>query len=148
MTRGRYEIEFQGSDDGQNWIAYPFRYKPQDLDKPPGIYAPYQPRFDWNLWFASLGSWQEYPIVLRTEVQLLSNNKDVLSLFANNPFPQKPPREVRAIVWQYWFTSLAEKRAQGLWWRRQLLGLYAPTVEREPDGAIRGIESSTVGVRP
>ena len=51
MTRGRYEIEFQGSEDGKTWVAYPFRYKPQDLDKPPGIYAPYQPRFDWNLWF-------------------------------------------------------------------------------------------------
>ena len=59
MTRGRWEIEFQGSNDGQNWVAYPFRYKPQDLGKPPGIYAPYQPRFDWNLWFASLGSWRE-----------------------------------------------------------------------------------------
>ncbi len=65
MTRGRYEIEFQGSDDGKTWVPYPFRYKPQDLSQPPGIYAPYQPRFDWNLWFASLGSWQEYPIVLR-----------------------------------------------------------------------------------
>jgi len=148
MTRGRYEIEFQGSDDGTNWVAYPFRYKPQDLDKPPGIYAPYQPRFDWNLWFASLGSWQEYPIVLRTEVQLLSNEKDVLYLFAKNPFPQKPPREVRAVLWQYWFTPLAKKRAQGLWWRRQLLGLYAPTVEREADGTIRGVELPTVGVRP
>jgi hypothetical protein len=148
MTRGRYEIEFQGSDDGKTWVAYPFRYKPQDLDKPPGIYAPYQPRFDWNLWFASLGSWQEYPIVLRTEVQLLSNNKDVLSLFAKNPFPQKPPREVRAVVWQYWFTTLAEKRAQGLWWRRQFLGLYAPTVERDPDGTIRGIELPIAGVQP
>src|SRR5580700_5329741 len=59
MTRGRYEIEFQGSDDGKNWAAYPFRYKPQNLNEPPGIYAPYQPRFDWNLWFASLGSWRE-----------------------------------------------------------------------------------------
>src|SRR5438128_12248656 len=58
MTRGRYEIEFQGSQDRQNWVAYPFRYKPQDPSKPPGIYAPYQPRFDWNLWFASLGSWR------------------------------------------------------------------------------------------
>ena len=148
MTRGRYEIEFQGSDDGQNWLTYPFRYKPQDLNKAPGIYAPYQPRFDWNLWFASLGSWQDYPIVLRTEVQLLSNDKDVLDLFGQNPFPQKPPREVRAVLWQYWFTSVAEKRARGLWWRRQLLGLYAPTVEREPDGTIHGVERPTVGVRP
>ncbi|MFZ0774543.1 MAG: lipase maturation factor family protein [Candidatus Sulfotelmatobacter sp.] len=66
MTRGRYEIEFQGSEDGKTWVAYPFRYKPQDLSRPPGIYAPYQPRLDWNLWFASLGSWQDYQIVPRT----------------------------------------------------------------------------------
>src|SRR5467141_1790752 len=63
MTRGRYEIEFQGSDDGQTWLIYPFRYKPQDPSKPPRIYAPYQPRFDWNLWFASLSSWRQEPIV-------------------------------------------------------------------------------------
>jgi len=50
MTRGRYEIEFQGSNDGENWTAYPFRYKPQALNEAPRIYAPYQPRFDWNLW--------------------------------------------------------------------------------------------------
>src|SRR5260370_36907483 len=51
MTRGRYEIEFQGSEDGQNWLVYPFRYKPQDPSKAPGIYAPYQPRVDWNFGF-------------------------------------------------------------------------------------------------
>jgi lipase maturation factor 1 len=56
MTRGRYEIEFQGSNDGQNWTPYSFRYKPQALNERPRIYAPYQPRFDWNLWFASLGN--------------------------------------------------------------------------------------------
>src|ERR1700691_4326677 len=86
MTRGRYEIEFQGSNDGQNWVAYPFAFKPQDISQPPRIYAPYQPRFDWNLWFASLGAWREYPIVPNTEVRLLSNDKDVLELFAGNPF--------------------------------------------------------------
>jgi len=140
MTRGRYEIEFQGSDDGKNWVPYPFRYKPQDLRTPPGIYAPYQPRFDWNLWFASLGSWQEYSIVPQTEVRLLSNDSDVLNLFAKNPFPNRPPREVRAVIWQYWFTSMSEKQTQGLWWRREFIGLYAPTLEREPDGTIHGVE--------
>jgi lipase maturation factor 1 len=140
MTRGRYEIEFQGSDDGKTWVAYPFRYKPQDVHKAPGIYAPYQPRFDWNLWFASLGSWREYSIVPRTEMRLLSNGADVLDLFANNPFRDKPPREVRAVKWQYWFTTMSEKRTQGLWWRRQFIGLYAPTLEREPDGTIKAVE--------
>jgi hypothetical protein len=143
MTRGRYEIEFQGSVDGKTWVAYPFRYKPQDPSKPPGIYAPYQPRFDWNLWFASLGSWRNYPIVLRTEVRLLSNDNDALTLLGKNPFPHDPPREVCAVIWQYWFTTISERRARGLWWRRQLVGLYAPTIEREPDGTIRGVEWPT-----
>jgi lipase maturation factor 1 len=147
MTRGRYEIEFQGSADGQNWVAYPFRYKPQDLNRPPGVYAPYQPRFDWNLWFASLGSWREYPIVGNTEVRLLENSKDVIALFAGSPFAQEPPRQVRAVLWQYWFTTMAEKRSTGMWWRREMLGPYAPTVEREPDGSVRVIAWQTVGPR-
>ena len=147
MTRGRYEIEFQGSEDGKTWIAYPFRFKPQDLSKAPGIYAPYQPRFDWNLWFASLGSWQDYPIVPRTEALLLSSDRDVLSLFESNPFPNKPPREVRAVLWQYWFTTMSEKRSTGHWWRRQFLGLYAPTLERDANGQIRGVEWTTAAPR-
>ena len=136
MTRSRYEIEFQGSNDGQTWLIYPFRFKPQDPSKPPGIYAPYQPRFDWNLWFASLSSWRQEPIAVRTEQSLLRGDSDVLLLFSGNPFPHAPPRQVRAVIWQYWFTTPAEKRAQGLWWKRQQLGLYAPTLERESDGRI------------
>jgi len=136
MTRGRYEIEFQGSSDGQTWLVYPFRFKPQDPAKPPGIYAPYQPRFDWNLWFSSLSTWRQEPIVPRTEQALLRGSPDVLLLFAGNPFPKAPPRQVRAVLWQYWFTTPEEKRAQGLWWRREQLGLYAPTLEREDDGRI------------
>jgi hypothetical protein len=136
MTRGRYEIEFQGSNDGQTWIAYPFRHKPQELNKPPRIYAPYQPRLDWNLWFASLGEWGDNPLVLHTQSRLLSSDPDVLALFAANPFPQAPPRQVRAVLWQYWFTSMAEKKEHGLWWRRELLGLYAPAIRLEPGGKI------------
>jgi len=140
MTRARYEIEFQGSNDGQTWVAYPFRYKPQDPREAPRLYAPYQPRFDWNLWFASLGGWREYPFVVRTEVQLLRGSPSVLSLFAGNPFPGKPPREVRAVLWQYWFTDLKVKREEGLWWSRKMLGLYAPTLEFTPDGSVGAVE--------
>ena len=144
MTRGRYEIEFQGSDDGQNWRVYPFRFKPQDPAKAPGIYAPYQPRFDWNLWFASLSTWRQEPIVPRTEEALLRGSPDVLQLFAGNPFPKAPPRQVRAVLWQYWFTTPQEKRANGIWWRREQLGLYAPTLEREADGRIVVLEWPTI----
>jgi hypothetical protein len=145
MTRGRYEIEFQGSNDSQNWTAYPFRYKPQDPSKPPRIYAPYQPRFDWNLWFASLSSWRQNPIVPNTEIRLLENDKDVLALFAGNPFPQSPPKQVRAVLWQYWFTSMAEKRATGMWWKRKFLGLYAPSLQQGTDGRIQVMEMPDSG---
>jgi hypothetical protein len=134
MTRGRYEIEFQGSTDGSNWVPYPFQCKPQALNKAPGIYAPYQPRFEWNLWFASLGDWHENDLVLLTEERLLTNDPDVLSLFSSNPFPRSPPRYTRAVLWRYWFTSVDEKRRTGNWWRRQLLGLYAPEITLTEDG--------------
>ena len=130
MTPARHEIEFQGSRDGATWVPYSFRYKPQDPSQPPGIHAPYQPRFDWNLWFASLGSWREYPWVVNVENLLLRNDSSVLELFAGNPFPTEPPRQVRAVVWQYWFTDIATKRKTGLWWRREFQGLYARSIKR------------------
>jgi hypothetical protein len=136
MTHERYEIEFQGTADGATWSTYPFRYKPQDPAKSPGIYAPYQPRFEWNLWFASLGSWRQNMWVINTEERLLRNEPTVLALFARNPFAGEPPQQVRAVIWQYWFTDRATKRKEGTWWRRQLIGLYAPALERLPDGRI------------
>ena len=136
MTHERYEIEFQGSPDGKTWIAYPFRYKPQAINEAPGIYAPYQPRFEWNLWFASLGPWQQSRFVVWAEERLLKNEPDVLALFANNPFASAPPREVRTVIYQYWFTDMRTKRETGNWWRRQELRQYAPALEREADGKI------------
>jgi lipase maturation factor 1 len=136
MTRQRYEIEFQGSPDGKTWTPYPFRHKPQDVHSPPRIYAPYQPRFDWNLWFASLGNWRQNPFVLQVEQRLLDGQPDVLALFAANPFPGKPPEQIRVVLWQYWFSDWKEKREQGIWWRRDQIGLYAPTLQRNADGKI------------
>ena len=140
MTRDRYEIEFQGSRDGRTWTPYPFRYKPQDVRAPPGIYAPYQPRFDWNLWFASLGTWRQYPFVVQVEERLLSGEPDVLALFSGNPFPAHglPSEDSRGhlcniVVFRLGMT----KRTQGsLVAPRAMIGLYAPTLERTPDGNI------------
>src|SRR6476661_4136187 len=137
MTHERYEIEFQGRNDGgKTWTAYPFRYKPQDIYKAPGLYAPYQPRLDWNLWFASLGPWRQNLFVIQTEERLLRGSPDVLNLFAGNPFAGAPPQRVRTVLWQYWFTDLNTKRATGAWWRRKLLGPYSPGLERTPTGKI------------
>jgi hypothetical protein len=148
MTPHRYEIEFQGSNDGQNWTPYLFQYKPQDVRERPGIYAPYQPRFDWNLWFASLGSWLQNPLVPRTEELLLANDPEVLRLFAANPFPDAPPKYVRAVLWQYWFSTPDEKRTQGVWWTREYLGTYAPTLALRADGKFAVIEGPTLDGPP
>ena len=136
MTDAEYEIEFQGTRDGRTWVAYPFRYKPQDPREAPGIYAPYQPRFDWNLWFASLGPWQETPWVLLAQARLLEGSPDVLALFRGNPFPGAPPVQVRTVKWRYWFTDVATRRATGRWWDRELVGPFAGTLTRLPDGRI------------
>jgi len=126
MTRERYEIEFQGTRDGKTWIAYPFRFKPQDPRRAPGIYAPYQPRFDWNLWFASFGTVSSNPWVMNVQERLLENEPDVLQLFAGNPFASAPPHAVRAVRWQYWFTTSNERARTGNWWNRRFLGEYSP----------------------
>jgi hypothetical protein len=135
MTEARYEIEFQGSSDsGKTWVAYPFRYKPQEVTERPGIYAPYQPRFDWNLWFASLAPWQASQWVVVTQQRLIEGSPSVLSLFRADPFRGKPPSQVRTVLWQYWFTDRATRRATGAWWRRKELAPFAGTLTRTVDG--------------
>ncbi|HET7583862.1 MAG TPA: lipase maturation factor family protein [Gemmatimonadaceae bacterium] len=137
MTPERYEIEFQGTTDGTTWVPYPFRYKPQDPQAAPGIYAPYQPRFEWNLWFASLGEWQENEWVVLTQQRLLERSRAVLELFARDPFRGRAPLQVRAVLWKYWFTDLDTKNRTGRWWNRRVLGSYSGIVDRGPDGEIR-----------
>jgi hypothetical protein len=135
MTEHRYEIEFQGSSDGgRTWTASPFRYKPQDIMQRPGIYAPYQPRFEWNLWFASLAPPQYSPWVIAAQARLVQGSDEVLSLFHRDPFGGHPPAMVRTVRWQYWFTDAATRRATGAWWRRELLGEFAGTVSRDSTG--------------
>ncbi len=143
MTEARYEIEFQGSSDGgKTWVAYPFRYKPQRLDERPGIYAPYQPRFEWNLWFASLGPWRASEWVVLAQERLLERSPDVLALFRRDPLNGAAPTHVRTVLWQYWFTDRATKRATGAWWRRQELGPFAGTLTKGADGRVILSESA------
>ena len=119
MTRARYEIEFQGSRDGETWKPIRSATSRRTSTSAPGIYAPYQPRFEWNLWFASLGSWRNYPFVVRAEARLLDGSPSVLSLFARDPFDGKPPRFVRAVISQYHFTDSETQRTTGAWWTRE-----------------------------
>ena len=126
MTRERPEIVVEGSDDGEHWLVYRFRWKPGDVDRRPRFVAPYQPRLDWQMWFAALGSYQDDPWFTNFMVKLLQGSPPVLALLADDPFPQKPPRYVRALLYQYHFTDRATRARTGDWWRRDLKGLYCP----------------------
>jgi hypothetical protein len=137
MTPARWELELQGSRDGTTWTPYPFRYKPQALAEPPGIYAPYQPRFEWNLWFCSLDrEWEQCGFLVETAARLLRNEPHVLSLFRADPFVGDPPRFVRVVKWEYWFTDKNERATTKNWWRRDFVGVFGPLLERQADGTI------------
>ena len=128
MTTDRPEIVIEGSSDGVNWKEYKFRYKPSDLDKVLPLVAPYQPRLDWQMWFAALGSYQRNPWFIKLIERLASNTPEVLELLEENPFPDKRPIYIRALRYKYEFTNYSERQEGGNIWKRELLGYYLPEV--------------------
>jgi hypothetical protein len=128
MTTSRPEIEVEGSNDGQNWQPYVFRYKAGPLNRAPGWVAPFQPRLDWQMWFAALGNYRENPWFLRFMLALLEGSKPVLALLERDPFGGVPPAHIRAMVYDYRFTTWEERRKTGNWWKRDLKGTYFPPV--------------------
>ena len=127
MTTQRDEIVIEGSSDGADWREYEFRYKPGDLARRPRWNIPHQPRLDWQMWFAALEDPRRLQWFARFLKALLENQPAVLALMANNPFPDQPPRYVRARFYEYRFSDSVEK-AGGRWWHRHLLGVYYPEV--------------------
>ncbi|MBI3271918.1 MAG: lipase maturation factor family protein [Planctomycetes bacterium] len=128
MTTTRDEIVVEGSRDGKEWKAYEFPYKPGDLRRAPVFIAPLQPRLDWQMWFASLGRYQQNPWFLRFCRRLLEGSPEVLALLETNPFPDSPPRFLRASFYRYRFTTPEERARTGAWWAREALEPYLPEI--------------------
>jgi hypothetical protein len=128
MTTTRPEIIVEGSNDGTNWLAYEFRYKPGDVKRAPPWVAPYQPRLDWQMWFAALGSANENRWFYNFAARLMQGSAPVLGLLKSNPFPGSPPHYLRAVVYDYQFTDFAERRRTGAWWRREEKATYLPAI--------------------
>src|SRR6266536_2067738 len=131
MTKDRCEIVLEGSTDGVEWLPYEFKWKPGDVKRAPGWCAPHQPRLDWQMWFAALERPQQNPWLVGLIVRLLQGSDDVNRLLAHNPFPERPPRYIRAVFYRYRFTTVSELRQSGAWWKRQELREYLPTVSLE-----------------
>jgi len=132
MTASRVEIVVEGSSDGVTWLPYEFKYKPGDLSRRPPWVAPHQPRLDWQMWFAALGTYRENRWFANLLVRLLEGTPEVTALLARNPFPSAPPRYIRASAYEYHFTNFAGRRSTGDWWRRELRGTYFPVASLGP----------------
>lgn len=133
MTKTRPEIILEGSQDGETWKPYEFRYKPGRLDRRPRQVAPYQPRLDWQMWFAGLsGRLERSPWFLRLVERIAEGDEDVLRLLGDNPFPDAPPKYFRAKLYHYQFTTPQEKRETGNWWKREFVRMYAPQMYLKP----------------
>jgi hypothetical protein len=143
ITRPRYEVIVSGTNDAvigadTVWREYEFKAKPGDPDRRPPQIAPYHLRLDWMMWFCGFTPWYQEPWFVNFVAKLLQDDEKALSLMAENPFPDRPPRFVRALLYEYRFTTPAERRKTGAWWSRELKGLYFPAVSLD-DPAFRGL---------
>jgi lipase maturation factor 1 len=125
MTTERPEIIYEGSDDGLKWREYEFPDKPGDLRRSLPLVAPFQPRLDWQLWFAAMGPMTQNPWAGNLAIRLLEGEPSVLRLLNPPPFA-RPPKYLRALLYQYEFTSPQERATTGNIWKRQLSAIFIP----------------------
>jgi len=140
VGRERMNVVFEGTDSAvpdemAAWKPYPYRGLPVDPAARPPQVAPYQLRLDWQMWFAAMASPDRYPWTLHLVWKLLQNDPGSLGLFAANPFPGKPPRYVRAVLYRYAFADPVNRA--GMWWTRERLGLWLPPLSAESPGLRR-----------
>jgi len=140
IGRERAEVVVEGTSDelitqDTIWREYEFRGKPTDPLRRPPQWAPYHLRLDWLMWFAAISPSYAYPWFVPLLRKLLRNDRAILRLLRRNPFPDEPPRAVRATLYRYRFTTWRERRETGAFWARTRLGEYMEpliTPRREP----------------
>jgi hypothetical protein len=132
VGKERFEIVFEGTADefitgNTQWQEYEFVAKPGDPNRRPPFVAPYQPRIDWQIWFAAMASPSEYPWTLHFVWKLLHNDAGTLSLIAHNPFPNAPPHYIRARLYRYRFAPPGESG----WWKREYIDEWLPALSAD-----------------
>ena len=134
VGRERLNVVFEGTaakvaDARAVWKAYPYEALPVALNRMPPQIAPYQPRLDWQMWFAAMSTPDQYPWTLHLVWKLLHNDAGALSLFGGNPFPREPPHYIRAVLYRYEFAPPGDRSAD--WWKREELGLWLPPLSAD-----------------
>jgi hypothetical protein len=120
VTRERIEPQFETAGDDGSWNEHDLRYKAGDPRRAPGFVAPHQPRVDFQLWFYGLAFRRREPPYVTALVEKLCNDPAAVQPLFRAPLSPHP-FAVRIVYWQYQFSSAAERRATGDWWRRARL---------------------------
>ena len=133
IGKERYELILEGTTDEvitskTLWKEYEFKAKPGNIYRHLPIIAPYQPRIDWQIWFAAMESPQQNPWLIHLIWKLLDNDKDALGLLANNPYSNNPPKYIRVQFYKYQFNKPGEK--SGAVWSRTYIGEWLPPLSR------------------
>jgi Lipase maturation factor len=129
VTRQRLEVIIKGTDAKvldatTKWREYEFKGKPGNVLRRPCIVSPYHWRLDWQMWFAAMSPAEFHTWIFTLVEKLLKGEKRMLRLFAHNPFPDAPPRYVRADWYRYQFTKPGEPG----WWTRSFVAEYLPPI--------------------
>ncbi len=132
MTTERNEIIVQGSDDGLTWSDYHFKYKPGALNRELGWNIPHQPRLDWQMWFEALKPNHNSRWFDSFLSKLLQGSPQVTALLDQNPFPEKPPKYIRAMIYRYAYTTPQHAEKTGQIWQRWQARSYSPVISLEP----------------
>jgi hypothetical protein len=145
VSRERDEVILEGTTDetlgpSTVWKEYEFKGKPGDLERRPPIVAPYHMRLDWLMWFAGIDRRYASPWMLPLVGRLLQNDPAVLGLMRPNPFPERPPKFIRGRLYRYEFTTSAEKKETGAYWKRTMLGQYFSPISLDTPGFVESLE--------
>ncbi len=144
VGKERMNVIFEGTmdetpTDSSNWKPYIYKGLPVKLNKMPPQIAPYHLRLDWQMWFAAMSTPEEYPWVYNLMWKLLHNERNAVGLFASNPFPGKPPRYIRAVLYKYSFAKPGNP--QHLWWQRKKLGAWIQPLSAKDSSLVNFLKS-------
>ena len=136
----RQEVILMGTEEpvitpSTPWREYEFKAKPGSVGRRPPFIAPYHLRLDWQIWFAAMSNYRREPWLVHFVYKLLQGDPGALSLLANNPFPERPPRYIRAELYEYRFTTFAD--ATDAWWKRTRLAEYLPPLSLDNPSFLR-----------
>ena len=117
MTTRRPELTLERSSNGLDWQPILFSDKAGPPDRLPPQIAPFQPRLDWQMWFAALSAERgQLPGWFSPFLKKLQKGDPaVWNLLPSQPHSSENDY-LRLRLDQYRFTTLSERSSTGNWW--------------------------------